>query len=221
MAPFVEKEWGIAAYEIMKRIKFIFDPQNKINPDVIINPDPNAHLKNLKPMPESHAIIDKCMECGFCEPSCVSEGLTLSPRQRIVIAREISRLEKTNENPQRLAAIRKDVSYQLDETCATDGLCALACPVYIDTGKFVKTWRADAVGTTAENVASYIGSHMTGTTAGLRVGLKIVSGVHSLIGTKMMLTLSSGLHMLSFGKIPKWIPEMPKGARKINTNQQQ
>jgi D-lactate dehydrogenase len=221
MAPFVEKEWGIAAYEIMKRIKFIFDPQNKINPDVIINPDPNAHLKNLKPMPESHAIIDKCMECGFCEPSCVSEGLTLSPRQRIVIAREISRLEKTNEDPQRLAAIRKDVSYQLDETCATDGLCALACPVYIDTGKFVKTWRADAVGTTAENVASYIGSHMTGTTAGLRVGLKIVSGVHSLIGTKMMLTLSNGLHMLSFGKIPKWIPEMPKGAHKINTNQQQ
>jgi D-lactate dehydrogenase len=62
---------------------------------------------------------------------------------------------------------------------------------------------------------------MTGTTAGLRVGLKIVSGVHSLIGTKMMLTLSNGLHMLSFGKIPKWIPEMPKGAHKINTNQQQ
>jgi D-lactate dehydrogenase len=218
MAPFVEKEWGTAAYEIMKRIKNIFDPNNKINPDVLINPDPKAHLKNLKPIPESHSIIDKCMECGFCEPHCVSEGLTLSPRQRIVIAREISRLEKSNDNPQRLADIRKDVKYQLDETCATDGLCALACPVYIDTGKFVKEWRANELNTTDKKVASYIGSHMVATTAILRIGLKIVSVARSIFGTKIMNVLSNCFHFISFGKVPKWIPEMPEGANKINTN---
>ena len=217
MAPFVEKEWGSAAYEIMKRIKNIFDPHHKINPDVLINPDPKAHLKNLKPIPESHEIVDKCMECGFCEPHCVSEGLTLSPRQRIVVAREISRLETTNEDPNRLAAIRKDVTYQLDETCATDGLCALACPVNIDTGKFVKTWRANEINSTDKKVAQYIGSHMAGTTAGIRFGLKIVSFFHSVFGTKMMIGLSNGLHFISFGKMPKWILEMPKGADKINT----
>ena len=221
MAPFVEKEWGTKAYEIMKRIKNIFDPYNKINPDVLINPDPKAHLKNLKPMPETHAIVDKCMECGFCEPHCVSEGLTLSPRQRIVIAREISRLEESNDDPQRLAAIRKDVTYQLDETCATDGLCALACPVYIDTGKFVKTWRANELNAGDKKVAAYIGSHMAGTTAVLRAGLKVVSFFHSILGTKIMTTLSNGFHFITFGKVPKWIPEMPKGADKINTNQQQ
>ena len=217
MAPFVEKEWGTAAYEIMKRIKTIFDPNNKINPDVLINPDPKAHLKNLKPMPESHAIVDKCMECGFCEPHCVSEGLTLSPRQRIVIAREISRLEETNEDAQRLAAIRKDVSYQLDETCATDGLCALACPVHIDTGKFVKTWRANELSDGNKKVAAYIGSNMAGTTAIMRTGLKMVSFFHSLLGTTIMTALSNGFHFITFGKVPKWIPEMPKGANKINT----
>ncbi|MBP6549717.1 MAG: FAD-binding oxidoreductase [Flavobacterium sp.] len=217
MAPFVEKEWGTAAYEIMKRIKNIFDPNNKINPDVLINPDPKAHLKNLKPMPESHAIVDKCMECGFCEPHCVSEGLTLSPRQRIVIAREISRLEETNEDAQRLAAIRKDVSYQLDETCATDGLCALACPVHIDTGKFVKTWRANELSDGNKKVAAYIGSNMAGTTAIMRTGLKMVSFFHSLLGTTIMTALSNGFHFITFGKVPKWIPEMPKGADKINT----
>jgi len=221
MAPFVEKEWGTAAYEIMKRIKTIFDPYNKINPDVLINPDPKAHLKNLKPMPESHAIVDKCMECGFCEPHCVSEGLTLSPRQRIVIAREISRLEESNDDPQRLAAIRKDVTYQLDETCATDGLCALACPVYIDTGKFVKEWRANELNAGDKKVAAYIGSHMAGTTAILRVGLKVISFFHSILGTTIMTALSNGFHFITFGKVPKWIPEMPKGANKINTNQQQ
>ena len=215
MAPFVEKEWGAAAYDIMKRIKNIFDPNNKINPDVLINPDPKAHLKNLKPMPESHDIVDKCMECGFCEPHCVSEGLTLSPRQRIVIAREISRLVESNEDPTRLAEIRKDVTYQLDETCATDGLCALACPVNIDTGKFVKTWRANELNSGNKKVASYIGSNMAGTTAILRVGLKTVSFFHSILGTKIMTALSNGFHFISFGNVPKWIREMPKGADKI------
>jgi D-lactate dehydrogenase len=220
MAPFVEKEWGTAAYEIMKRIKNIFDPNNKINPDVLINPDPKAHLKNLKPLPESNAIIDKCMECGFCEPHCVSEGLTLSPRQRIVIAREISRLESTNDDPLRLADIRKDVTYQLDETCATDGLCALACPVHIDTGKFVKEWRASELDSSNKKVAAYIGTHMAGTTAILRVGLKIVAVFHTILGTTIMTVLSNVSHFITFGKLPKWIPEMPKGADKINPNQQ-
>jgi D-lactate dehydrogenase len=221
MAPFVEKEWGPTAYEIMKRIKNIFDPNNKINPDVIINTDPKAHLKNLKPLPETHDIVDKCMECGFCEPHCVSEGLTLSPRQRIVIAREISRLENTNEDPQRLAAIRKDVTYQLDETCATDGLCALACPVHIDTGKFVKTWRAKEVDSGNKKVAAYIGSHMAGTTFIVRTGLKTASFFHAIFGTTIMTTFSSVFHFITFGKVPRWIPEMPKGADKINLNQKQ
>lgn len=123
---------GLRNYETHQ--KNIFDPNNKINPDVLINPDPKAHLKNLKPMPESHSIVDKCMECGFCEPHYVSEGLTLSPRQRIVIAREISRLEESNDDPERLAAIRKDVSYQLDETCATDGLCKWPVPFILIRG---------------------------------------------------------------------------------------
>jgi len=120
-----------------------------------------------------------------------------------------------------LAAIRKDVTYQLDETCATDGLCALACPVNIDTGKFVKNWRANELDSSDKKVAAYIGSHMAGTTAILRVGLKMVSFFHSILGTKIMTALSNCLHFITFGNVPKWIPEMPKGANKINTNQQQ
>ena len=90
----------------------------------------------------------------------------------------------------------------------------------IDTGKFVKTWRANELSPGNKKVAAYIGSHMAGTTATLRVGLKIVSFCHSVFGTKIMTTLSNGLHYISFGNVPKWIPEMPKGANKINTNQQ-
>ena len=91
MAPFVQKEWGEAAFTLMKEIKAIFDPQNLLNPGVIINEDAEAHIKNLKPLPATHEIVDKCIECGFCEPICPSRDLTFTPRQRIVGRREISR----------------------------------------------------------------------------------------------------------------------------------
>src|SRR5205085_4344528 len=51
MAPFVEVEWGKDGYAIMKRLKELVDPDNLLNPGVIINPDPQAHLADLKRMP--------------------------------------------------------------------------------------------------------------------------------------------------------------------------
>lgn len=72
MAPFVELEWGSDAYELMREIKRIFDPRGLINPGVILNSDPKIHLKNFKFMPRTDDLIDKCIECGFCEPVCPS-----------------------------------------------------------------------------------------------------------------------------------------------------
>ena len=217
MSPFVEKEWGSKAYEMMKRIKKIFDPENRINPGVLINPDPKSHLKNLKPMPKSNEWIDKCIECGFCEPNCVSEGLTLSPRQRIVIAREISRLKATNEDPERLAQMLKDSTYMLDETCAVDGLCAMACPVNIDTGQFVKEWRSNHISESQKKIASTLGNHIAETTATLRTTLNIVGGFQSVLGNSAMSKISGGITTISGGAIPKWIPNLPKGSHKIKT----
>ena len=36
MAPFVRREWGDAAYAVMRRIKAIFDPHGILNPGVIL-----------------------------------------------------------------------------------------------------------------------------------------------------------------------------------------
>ena len=52
MAPFVELEWGREAYDLMKEIKQIFDPDNLLNPGVILNQDASIHVKNLKPLPQ-------------------------------------------------------------------------------------------------------------------------------------------------------------------------
>ncbi len=218
MAPFVEMEWGKEAYALMKEIKHIFDPLNILNPGVILNTTEDIHLRNLKPIPAASEIIDKCTECGFCEPSCVSADLTLTPRQRIVIHREIKSLAKSGQQPHIAASLVKNFSYSGNETCATDGLCAMNCPVKIDTGKLVKQLRSEQIDS-GEVIALRLADNMTIVTATMRAALKIINFFHSISGTRLMKGFSYGLHKMSMKKIPMWNPYMPTGAKKIRKYQ--
>ena len=213
MAPFVEMEWGKEAYGIMKEIKRIFDPGGILNPGVIMNDTEDIHLRNLKPLPPASTITDKCTECGFCEPSCVSAGMTLSPRQRIAVHREMVSLSKSGEKPHIAASLAKSFDYAGDKTCATDGLCANECPVKIDTGKLVKHLRSEKFGK-SEKGALWIADRMKFVTAAARNALTMISFFHTVFGTTLMKTISSGLRKISFNKIPLWNPYMPSGARK-------
>lgn len=215
MAPFVEKEWGEAAYKMMVRIKNIFDPHKLINPGVIINENPHIHLENLKPLPAVNELVDKCMECGFCEPNCVAEGLTLSPRQRIVIAREIARLQSTNEDSSRLKQMMADAQYFSDETCATDGLCGLLCPVKIDTGLFIKSLRHENHTKSGDKNAHSLGKQMNKLTAAGRIGLDFVNISHTILGSSIMGAIAGGMRSISGNRIPAWNRYMPKGSSKI------
>ena len=107
IAPFVEAEWGTKAYVLMHKIKAIFDPEGLLNPGVLLNPDPDIHIKSLKLMPLADPVIDLCIECGFCEPACPATHLTLSPRQRIAVTRERARLRQTGEDDARLQDARR------------------------------------------------------------------------------------------------------------------
>jgi D-lactate dehydrogenase len=215
MAPFVEMEWGSEAFHLMKQIKDIFDPENLLNPGVILNSDPQAHIKNLKPLPPAHPLIDKCIECGFCEVHCPSKNLTLTPRQRIVAFREIARLQATRDDTTRLAAFRGAFPYLADETCATDGLCATSCPVNIDTGKFIKEVRFANHSPTAHSVATFLSEHMALVTGAMRTGLNTVHILHTLLGTPFMLGAGRFIRKLSGGAIPLWNPHMPRGGDRI------
>ena len=218
MAPFVEFEWGAEAFELMKQIKHIFDPKNLLNPGVILNSDSKAHLKNLKPLPPANEKVDKCIECGFCEPSCVSAELTLSPRQRIAVYREISRLKASGEEPHTAAALVNQFSYTGDETCATDGLCAISCPVKIDTGKLVKELRFQNITERQAKTALWIANHMELVTSSARKALSLVDFFHTILGTRLMRNISGGMRKLSGNRIPQWSASMPSGAKKIQTN---
>jgi len=217
VAPFVEMEWGAEAYELMKKIKNIFDPEQLLNPGVILNSDPLVHLKNLKPIPVAHEKIDACIECGFCEPNCVAAELTLTPRQRIVAYREIASLKKSGKEPHLLAQLNKIYQYSGNETCATDGLCASACPVKIDTGKLIKELRREEIGNGQKN-GLWVADRMATVTKVMSNGLSIVSFFHRILGTKIMAAVSGGVRWLSFNKIPVWNKWMPRGAAAVKTS---
>jgi len=196
MAPFVETEWGPEAYRIMCELKSVTDPRNLLNPGVIVNPDPLAHISNLKTMPVVEPEVDKCIECGFCEHSCPSRDLTLTPRQRIVVRRELERLKETGTAAQ-YAALDRDFPYMALDTCAVDGLCATDCPVSIDTGKLTKRFRALRHSKLANRLAETVAGHFGLAEMGARFALGIGHWVEDRFGCHAMTGITAWMDRLS------------------------
>ena len=212
MAPFVEKEWGEKAFAIMKRIKYAFDPDNILNPGVIFNDDPECYLRNIKPLPLVDKDVDKCIECGFCEVNCVSCGFTLSARQRIAAQREIARLRRTGEDPQRLETLEKQYRVLGADTCAADGLCSISCPMGINTGDLTHKIRHSYVpeGSAAYKLGKYAARHIAGFESGLRPLLAVASLGHSILGDSATAAVGKAMHKAG---LPLWTPSLPAPRR--------
>ncbi|WP_166367058.1 FAD-binding and (Fe-S)-binding domain-containing protein [Pseudomonas akapageensis] len=210
MAPFVELEWGHDAYQLMWQLKRLLDPTGILNPDVVLSDDPQIHLKHLKPLPAADEIVDKCIECGFCEPVCPSRGLTLSPRQRIVMWRDIQAKKRAGINTDEL---ERDFQYQGLDTCAATGLCAQRCPVGINTGELVKKLRSRS----ANNVktADWLANHFDTVLQGARFTLHAANGARMLLGAPRLAWLSAKISKASAGRIPRWSAAMPQPERAI------
>ena len=209
MAPFVETEWGSDGYEIMRRLKELADPHNLLNPGVIINPDRQAHLANLKQLPSVEPEIDKCIECGYCEPKCPSRELTLTPRQRIVVRREMARLQDGGNSSALYAALDSEFPYMALDTCATDGMCATACPVSIDTGQLVKRLRAVRASATEQAWAVSIANNFALTERALRWALRLGHVAERVIGVGGMRALTRAIKRVAGGNFSEWMPDTP------------
>ncbi len=240
MAPFVKYEWGDKAYEVMKELKAIFDPDGLLNQGVIFNNDPDCFIKCLKPLPVLDFDFDKvpdggrylmdptlstaketinqvkrankCIECGFCEVNCMSCGLTLSSRMRIAVQREIRHLSMTGSDPERLATLKRQYKYYGDQTCATDGLCATSCPMKINTGDLTHLIRQMDMNDNpmGYKIGEFAANHMAGIKSGLRVVLDVAHLGHITLGPTLMTSVCRTMNKMG---LPLWTTAMPKKHR--------
>ncbi len=212
MAPFVRREWGDEAFEVMREVKRLFDPGNILNPGVIFSDDPECYVRNIKPLPMMNGHVDKCMECGFCEVNCLSCGLGLSSRQRIVVQREIARLRATGEDNERLGRLERQYKYYGNATCAADGLCSTSCPMRINTADLTHDLRAQAIGqgSLAYRAGDFAARNMPLMRAGVKAALHAANLGHAVLGDAGVNAVGKGLHKLG---MPLWTPSLPKARR--------
>jgi D-lactate dehydrogenase len=162
----------------MRSIKKLLDPEAMLNPGVILNDDAQAHLQHLKPMPAANPIIDRCIECGFCEPLCPSHQLTTSPRRAASGADG--------------KVLESEFGYNALDTCAGCGLCSSACPVSINTGDLVRDLRGRALSPLAQQGGHWSARHFGTMVGAARLGLRVGHAVASLLGEAAVSSLTGG-----------------------------
>lgn len=206
IAPYVEMEWGSFAYGVMKELKRLVDPDNIVNPGVILSESALSHLQHLKSLPVVEEEVDKCVECGYCEQSCPSRNFTLTPRQRIVLRRSLSRLKSAGD----LATyntILKDYAYDGMATCAVDGMCATNCPVDINTGELIKRLRRENHSSSAGAMAMGIARRFALVEWLVCMGLRAGNVLNAVFGPRAMTRMTMGVRRL-FPSFPLWTSQL-------------
>jgi D-lactate dehydrogenase len=216
VSAFIEKEWGREAYAIMKRLKNVIDPTNLLNPGIIITEDKLTHIHNLKMMPVVEQEVDKCIECGFCEQVCPSRDLTMTPRRRIGVRRAIKRLEMQGEH-QLKNELLKDYKYDGLETCAVDGMCALNCPVDINTGDLVKRLRRENHSSFQNRTANVVARNFALFEYAARAG--VATGIFlNRIGGKNFMKKFTGTVKKVIPAFPSWSNHIKHPGGKIDSH---
>lgn len=208
MAPFVEAEWGSEAVAIMREVKALLDPQGFLNPGVVLNSDPRAHVTHLKSLPTVDPEVDRCIECGFCEPSCPSRRLTLTPRQRIAVRREMVRQEAQGGGDV-LRSLRQDFQHAGIDTCAGDSLCSTACPVKIDTGRLMKRLRSERHDPRARRAARWAARHFLLMERLTRLAVRTGQLIERIAGTRALQGLTRA------ARLPRWSAAIPRVPRAL------
>lgn len=190
MAPFVHREWGDQAYGLMWRVKDLLDPEGILAPDVKLTRDDRLHLKNFKSFPRIEEEANACVECGFCENVCPSRHVTATPRQRIVIRREMAR--QPEQSPV-LNYLYEEYGYEGIDTCAADASCAVACPISIDTGAMMKHFRALEATEAADKVALTLAKNWKSVEMAARGGLGAADAITKVLGENLGTRMLGGI----------------------------
>ena len=206
MAPYVRRQYGDELYDVMWQLKRLCDPRGVLNPGVVLSEDPQLHLRNLKHAPTVEPEVDRCVECGYCEPVCPSKDLTTTPRQRIVLRREIEKAREAGDLAL-VAAIEADYDYDAVQTCAVDGMCQTACPVLINTGDLVRRLRADRASKPVQALWGTAAKHWNAGTRGAALALTAAKTVPPLAAGASRVART----VISDDVMPQWSKDLPRG----------
>jgi D-lactate dehydrogenase len=212
MAPFVRREWGDKLTDMMWRAKHLLDPHGILAPNVLLSHDPQIHLKNLKTTPAIEDVhsASHCIECGFCEPVCPSRNVTLTPRQRIVLRREMSRQPEWSKL---LTQLQHEYEYDGIETCAVDGTCADVCPIGINTGALIKHFRKMQHSAGSEEVALDVAKKWAEVEKLARHGVKAADIVQTIVSSHLLQAAADVVRsIVSNDLVPAVVGPMPHAA---------
>jgi len=145
--------------------------------------------------------------------------LTLTPRQRIVVQRELVSIRLAASNSPfdtlraapELDSISKDFLYAGIDTCALDGLCGTACPVGINTGDYIKSLRTEAV--TNEKPAIWLADNFSLVEKSLGVGVMLGHATEKFIGANGVTSVIKVAEKISNSTLPKWNNSIPSHTR--------
>ncbi|MFE6820951.1 FAD-binding and (Fe-S)-binding domain-containing protein [Streptomyces sp. NPDC057690] len=207
MAPYVRRQYGDELHDVMREIKRLIDPKGLLNPGVLITDDDTVHIRHLKTTPTVEDEVDRCVECGYCEPVCPSQDLTTSPRRRIVLRREIARARAADDT-ELLARLEEEYRYDAVDTCAVDGMCRTACPVLIDTGDLTRRLRAEQRRPVEQKVWASAAKHWDGATRSVS---RALTAAHTVPSSLSDAVTTAGRALLGADTVPVYSEELPRG----------
>jgi len=155
-------------YQAMKEIKEIFDPDNLLNPGIIIAEDKNSLGENLKYGPEFHISstesafdkstfqqqIENCSGCGKCASYCPIASSSLEEwtkgRGKITLLREII---SGKLNP---AILENPEFKKIMNSCINCKRCLTECPSGVDVPWLAMAGRANYVQKRGESLTNRV-----------------------------------------------------------------
>jgi anaerobic glycerol-3-phosphate dehydrogenase C subunit len=178
-AAFIRRQYGDEFYELLCKIKNIFDPQGLMNPGKIISSDVDVMMKNLR---AEHKVLSERVksdllfeddELRFELEQCNGCGVCLSREADFRMCPVFRALgDELSSSRAKANVLRFWAMGQLDEKafespefrkfldlCVNCKACSLECPSGVDVSKLVTTARAEYVKRRGLRRAQFVLSH--------------------------------------------------------------